>query len=64
MQPTAEHQGVLDAIETVKQYLQTEWIVEGCKDERVLCCASCTMTRLSEDLDMLVYEIESLQLSA
>lgn len=54
----SERELVLDAIHLIQRYLRKEYIVESCKDERVMGCASCTMTRLHEDLQMLEYEIE------
>lgn len=50
---------VMDAIHTIQRHLRVHWIVDSCKDERVLGCASCAMTRLHEDLDMLMHEIEN-----
>lgn len=54
----SERESVIDAIHLIQRYLRKEYIVESCKGERVLGCASCTMTRLHEDLDMLTYEVE------
>lgn len=53
-----------DAIHLIQRHLRDEYIVESCKGERVMGCASCTMTRLHEDLDMLMYEIENEVLTA
>lgn len=54
----SERESIIDAIHLIQRYLRKEYIVESCKGERVLGCASCTMTRLHEDLDMLMYEVE------
>lgn len=58
------YEQVMDAIHVVQKHLRKDWMDEGCKDERVLGCASCTMTRLHEDLNMLMYEIENTILDA
>ena len=54
---------VIDALHLIQRHLRSEYIVDSCRDERVFGCISCTMTRLHEDLDMLMYEIESRQLN-
>lgn len=59
LMPRDKADELMDAIHLVQRHLRSEWMEPGCKDERVMGCASCTMTRLHEDLDMLIYEIES-----
>ena len=54
---------LIDAIHLIQRHLRDEYIVESCGDERVLGCASCTMKRLHDDLDMLMYEVEEAALS-
>ena len=58
MREMSERMELIDAIHLIQRFLRKEYIVESCKGERVMGCASCTMTRLHEDLDMLMYEIE------
>ena len=50
---------VLSAIDVIQAHIRKDYIVDGCREERVAGCVSCAMIRLDEDLDMLRYEIES-----
>lgn len=50
---------ILAAIDLIQSHIREDYIVEGCRNERVAGCVSCAMIRLDEDLDMLRYEIES-----
>lgn len=49
---------VIEAIATIRQHLVNNWIVEGCRHERVWTCASCQAVALDRDLEALLYEIE------
>lgn len=54
-----KYDALVDAIHLIQRHLRKEWMVESCQGERVLGCASCTMTRLHEDLAMLMHEVEN-----
>ena len=54
----SERDAVIEAIATIRKHLADEWIVEGCRKERVWTCASCQAVELDRDLEALLYEIE------
>lgn len=55
----SKYSAVKLSIERLKEFLHQEYISEACKTDRVLGCISCQMTKLVEDLDMVLEEIKS-----
>jgi hypothetical protein len=55
----SKYSAVKLSIERLKEFLHEEYISEECKTDRVLGCISCQMTKLVDDLDMVLEEIKS-----
>lgn len=49
--------GIMRAIQIVGAYLDAEFIVEGCRENRMMGCASCEAVDLRDKLAMLAHEI-------
>jgi len=47
----------LQAIRTLTEYLNTQWISEGCRTHPQWGCASCEAVELERQLGMLAHEI-------
>lgn len=60
----SKYSAVKLSIERLKEFLHQEYISEECKTDRVLGCISCQMTRIVDDLDMVLEEIKSAEKDA